>query len=83
VRTHNRKGSPRRLGPPAPGESRRPTAFEAELCGLRRTDRIVAGAGGEISILRCRVRHKASTKAALPAGEAARVVADLLAYWSR
>lgn len=82
-RNHNHKGSPKKLGKPDFGESRYPTAFESEICGLRRNDLIVRDISGQIYIMRCAKKHKASTKQVLPWEESRCIVRALEEYWSR
>ena len=83
MRAHNHKGSPQRLGKPDLGESRHPTAFESEYCGLRRSDLICVNSDGAVYILRCAERYRAGTKRVLYGRDARDIVRDLEECWSR
>lgn len=81
---NNKKGSPERLGRPAPGEWRHPTSGEAEFCSLRRNDRICIDAtSGEVVIQRCAKLHVRHVRLELKGHEAERIIADLQTYWNR
>lgn len=80
---HNHKGSPKKLGKPAPGQSRHPTAFEAECCNLGRGDLISTNAVGEVSIHRCAKKYCASSRVVLDGEDGEFVVELLEEYWSR
>lgn len=82
-RGYNKKGSPKKLGKPDFGESRYPTAFESEICGLRRNDLIVRDISGQIYIMRCAKKHNKHEKVVLPERECRLIARDLEEYWSR
>lgn len=81
---HNKKGSPKRLGKPLPGQRRKPTSSEAEFCNMRRDDYICAHPQtGRITIERCTRQFVEGTRTTLSEQEAQHIILDLFEYWAR
>lgn len=83
MRSHNRRGSPKRLGKPGVGESRYPTTGELECAGMHKRDLIVIDISGELSILRCERMGFGWKRSPLPLLETKIIEECLEEYWSR